>query len=281
MSGRIIVTGATGSMGAAAVEALAVQGIPVLMACRNIRKADALRDDITNRVPSADLEVRELDLSSLSSVVSFADGIEPGSITALFHNAGVISKSYSLTEDGFENTFSVNYFGPWILTRLLLPKLPDDAKIVSMVSLTCRFASLKEEMLSPSKKEFSQLGTYASSKRALLSFSLELARRHSSLNVHLADPGIVASDMIDLGHWYDSLADVLFKPLCKKPSDGVRPALRALTTSKTGPRYFVGKKDRDISGRYLDPVMDARIWEKTEELLRSVRSDPAGVFIHI
>ena len=41
MSGRIIVTGATGSMGTAAVEALAVQGIPVLMACRNIEKAVA------------------------------------------------------------------------------------------------------------------------------------------------------------------------------------------------------------------------------------------------
>ena len=267
MSGRIIVTGATGSMGAAAVEALAVKGISVLMACRNIRKADALRDEIVKRVPSADLVVRELDLSSISSVISFADKIEPGTVTALFHNAGVISKSYSLTEDGFENTFFVNYFGPWLLTRLLLPKLPADARIVSMVSLTCRFVSLKEAMLCPSSKEFSQLGTYASSKRALLSFSLELARRHPALNVHLADPGIVASNMIDLGHWYDPLADVLFKPLCKKPADGVRPALRALTVPKAGPRYYVGKKDRDISRRYLDPVMDARIWEKTEELL--------------
>ena len=269
MSGRVIVTGATGGMGAAAVETLAVQGTPVLMACRNIGKAVSLRDDIIRRVPSADLAVGELDLSSLRSVFSFADGIESGSITGIFHNAGVISRSYSLTEDGFENTFSVNYFGPWLLTRLLLPKLTADATIVSMVSLTCRFASLKEKMLRPSEEDFSQLGTYASSKRALLSFSLEIARRCPGLKVHLADPGVVASGMIDLGHWFDPLADLLFKPLCKRPEDGVRPALRALASSQPAPRYFVGKSDRAIPGRYIDPEMDARIWNKTEELLGS------------
>ena len=41
MNGRIIVTGATGSMGAAAVEYLAAEGRPVLMACRNLAKAGA------------------------------------------------------------------------------------------------------------------------------------------------------------------------------------------------------------------------------------------------
>ena len=199
MSGRIIVTGATGSMGAEAVEALAAQGHPVLMACRNRVKAEAVRNSILQRQPHADLEIRSLDLSSLASVRAFADSIEAGSVSALFNNAGVISKGYSITGDGFENTFSVNYFGPWLLTQLLLPKLPPDASIVNMVSLTCRFVPLVEQTLQPAEKDFSQLGTYARAKRALVSFSLELARRHPALRVNLADPGIVASDMIDLG----------------------------------------------------------------------------------
>ncbi|MBR5176886.1 MAG: SDR family NAD(P)-dependent oxidoreductase [Bacteroidales bacterium] len=263
MNGRIIVTGATGGMGAAAVEALAAQGKPVLMACRNLGKAEAVRTDILRRIPEADLQVGKLDLSSLSSVRSFAAGIEPGSVSGIFHNAGVISKKHILTEDGFENTFSVNYFGPWILTLLLLPKLPAGARIVSMVSLTCRFAPLKESMLQPSERDFSQLRTYARAKRALLSFSLELARRHPDLRVHLADPGIVGSDMIDLGHWFDPLADILFKPFCKTPSKGVQPALRALSTTEDSTRYYVGKAARAVPRRYLDPLLDKRIWEKT------------------
>ena len=267
VNGRILITGATGSMGAAAVEALASQGTPVLMACRNLKKADVVRKDILTRVPDADLEIRQLDLASLESVRRFAQDLEPGRVSALFHNAGVISKGYSLTCDGFENTFSVNYLGPWLLTRLLLPKLPEHARMVFMVSLTCRFASLKPGMLQPSPKDFTQLGTYASAKRALLSFSLELFRRYSGLQVHLADPGVVASDMIDLGHWYDPLADRFFKPLCKKPLDGVRPALRALATTQTESRFFVGKGDKPIPHRYVTPLQDARLWEETEQLL--------------
>lgn len=266
MKGRIIVTGATGSMGSAAAEALARQGIPVLMACRNLEKAAAVRADILRRVPGADIEVRPLDLASMASVRAFAEGVEPGSVTALFNNAGVISKGFRLTEDGFENTFSVNYFGPWLLTLLLLPKLPPDAHIVNMVSLTCRFVSLDEGALQPGEKEFSQLGTYARSKRALLSFSIELARRYPDLHVNLADPDVVASDMIDLGHWYDPLADVLFKPLCKSPQAGVRPALSALAEG-TRNRYYVGRQSRDIPSRYIDPSLDETIWKKTQTLI--------------
>lgn len=266
MKGRVIVTGATGSMGSAAAEALASQGIPILMACRNLEKAAAVREDILHRVPDAELEIKPLDLASMASVRVFAEGVEAGSVVALFNNAGVISKGFHLTEDGFENTFSVNYFGPWLLTLLLLPKLPQDAHIVNMVSLTCRFVSLDEAFLQPTEKEFSQLGTYARAKRALLSFSLELARRYPDLHINLADPGIVASDMIDLGHWYDPLADALFKPLCKSPQAGVRPALRALVEEKHN-RYYVGEKSKDIPRRYIDPSLDERIWEETERLI--------------
>ena len=266
MSGRIIVTGATGSMGAAAVEALAAQGIPVLMACRNCGKAETVRADILSRVPTADLRIRPLDLSSMDSVRQFVAGLADEPIEALFNNAGTISKGYRITGDGFENTFSVNYFGPWLLTRLLLPKLPADARIVNMVSLTCRFVSLQETTLQPSEKDFSQLGTYARAKRALLSFSMELARRYPSLRVNLSDPGIVASNMIDLGHWYEPLADKLFKPLCKTPKAGVQPALRALAAAE-GNRYYVGKGSRSIPKRYGDPALDARIWAATERLI--------------
>ena len=266
MNGRIIITGATGSMGAAAVEALAARGVPVLMACRNLGKAEAVRSDILGRISAADIELRQLDLASMASVRSFAEGIEAGTVAGLFNNAGVISKGYSITGDGFENTFSVNYFGPWLLTQLLLPKLPEDARIVNMISLTCRFALLSEQTLRPAEKDFSQLGTYARAKRALLSFSMELARRHPSLRVNLADPGIVASNMIDLGHWYDPLADALFKPLCRKPEAGVQPALRALTGQARN-RYFVGRGDKAIPARYYTPDLDARIWAATEESL--------------
>ena len=264
-----LVTGATGAMGAAAAKALAAQGRAVLMACRNRAKAEAVRADILSRVPNATLEIRELDLSSMASVRRFAEGVEPGTVSALFNNAGVISRGYGLTGEGLENTFAVNYFGPWLLTRLLADKLPEGGHVVNMVSLTCRFVRIDTDSLQPGPDAFSQLGTYARSKRALLSFSRELARRRPDLHVHVADPGIVASGMIDLGHWYDPLADALFKPFCKRPENGVRPALDALSAGDTG-LYFVGKRHRPIPRRYRAPELDLALWEGTERMLSRI-----------
>ena len=266
MSGRVVITGASGAMGEAAVRALARDGRSVLMACRNLEKVALARSRIIADLPTADISIGRLDLASLSAVCTFVGGLGQEPIEALFNNAGVISRSYSLTTDGLENTFAVNYFGPFLLTRLLLPKMEPDARIVNMVSLTCRYVSIDESSLRPKEKDFSQLGTYARSKLALLRFSRELARRNPGLRINLADPGIVNSNMIDLGHWFDPLADILFRPFCKSPERGVQPAVSALSSDVRN-RYFVGSKCKDIPARYDDPDLDLRLWEETERIL--------------
>lgn len=266
MGNRTIVTGASGAMGEAAVRALARDGRSVVMACRNLEKAEAVRSRILADLPGADISIGLLDLSSLDSVRAFADSLGQEPVSALFNNAGVISRGYSLTGDGLENTFAVNYFGPFLLTRLLLPLMDPEASIVNMISLTCRYVSVTEESLRPSADEFSQLGTYARSKLALLRFSRELARRNPGLHINLADPGIVNSNMIDLGHWFDPLADFLFRPFCKSPERGVQPALSALASYGRN-RYFVGRKSMDIPARFENPDLDLRIWEETERIL--------------
>ena len=266
VNGRIVVTGATGGIGAAVTEALAAQGRPVVMACRNEGKAEELRRQILARVPRACLEVRPLDLSSMASVRAFAAELGPEPVAALFNNAGVISQGYSLTTDGFENTFCINYFAPFLLTQSLLDRIPSGGRVVNMISLTCRFVRVSEASLRPSRRECSQLGTYARSKRALLHFTQELGRRRPDLRVNLADPGIVNSGIISLGRWFDPLADVVFRPLIKSPQKGAIPPLAALASDGTG-RYFVGNGSRDIPACYRDPDLERRLWEETERLL--------------
>jgi NAD(P)-dependent dehydrogenase (short-subunit alcohol dehydrogenase family) len=264
--GRIIVTGASGAMGAAATRSLAGHGHAITMACRNTVKAEAVRNRIMEEVPEADIVIRQLDLGSLNSVKSFAESLGTEPVSALFNNAGTISREYSITADGLENTFAVNYFGPVLLTKLLLARMLPDAVVVNMVSLTCRYVSIDERSLRPAPEDFSQLGTYARSKLALLRFSQELARRNPGIRVNLADPGIVNSNMISLGHWFDPLADILFRPFCKSPERGVQPALNALSSGERS-RYFVGKDSKPIPERYSDPELDLRLWEETERIL--------------
>lgn len=254
-------------MGAVATKAMAEKGYPVVMACRNIQKAAAVRESILSGLPEADIEIKPLELSSMKSVRSFVESLGEGPVAALFNNAGVISKGYSLTPEGLENTFAVNYFGPFLLTRLLLPLMPADARIVNMVSLTCRIVKLSESSLQPAVKDFSQLGTYARSKLALVRFSQELARRNPELRVNLADPGIVNSNMISMGRWFDPLADVLFRPFCKSPEKGAQPAIKALSSDERN-RFFVGNRVLPIPQRYSDPELDARLWIETERIIQ-------------
>lgn len=265
MNGRVIITGASGAMGEAATRELAKEGCSILMACRNLQKAESVRERILSDLPDADISIGQIDLTSLASVQAFVDRLGSEPVTALFNNAGTISRGYSLTCDGLENTFSVNYFAPVLLTRLLLPRMTPDAAIVNMVSLTCRYVKVTESSLLPERKDFSQLGTYARSKLALIRFSQELARRHPEIRVNLADPGIVGSNMIDLGHWFDPLADAIFKPFCKSPERGVQPALAALRSRERN-RYFVGSRCLEIPRKFDDPEADVSLWKATDSI---------------
>lgn len=261
--GSIIVTGASGSMGKAAVKALAAGGHSVIMACRNLDKGQAARREILAQVPGAALQVLPLDLGSMSSIRDFAASVAGSAPAGLLNNAGTMPAHFSLTEDGLEQTVAVNYVGPYLLTRLLLESLAPDARIVNVISLTCKYAKIDENLLQKGPDDFHQLRTYASSKLALMLFSIELARR-TSHRVNMSDPGIVASDMIDLGRWFDPLADVFFKPLCKRPEKGAAPALAALESNQTM-KVFKRDKCLEVQERFLENPLAGLLWEKTAE----------------
>lgn len=270
MSRTVVVTGASGSMGAAAVRSLASDGWRVIMACRNMAKGEAVRQSILTDVPGADIALMKLDLSSLASVREFCAALEEERIDALFNNAGIISRGYSLTADGFENTLQTNYIGPYILTRAIAGKMSPGGVIVNMVSLTTRYGKVGRDIFERSEKQFSQLGTYSDTKLALLLFSIALARRYPALKVSVADPGIVNSNMISMGRWFDPLADVLFRPFCRKPEKGVAPALKAISqaTERASQcvELFSANGHRPLAKRYLNHPDIDWLWDETARL---------------
>ena len=77
----------------------------------------------------------------------------------------------------------------------------------------------------------------------------ELARRCPRLRVNVADPGVVATGIIDLGRWFDPLADIFFKPFCTRPEQGAAPALAALETGSTA-KLFKRNKCLDLQERF-------------------------------
>ena len=57
-------------------------------------------------------------------------------VALLMNNAGTMETGLHITVDGMERTVSVNYVGPYLLTRKLLPLMGRGTRIVNMVSCT-------------------------------------------------------------------------------------------------------------------------------------------------
>lgn len=266
--GQIIVTGATGSIGRESVRALVRKGFPVIMVCRDVERGESFKSVVQEACPTACLEVAQVDMSSLKSVAAFVEQMKGRNVRldGLFNNAGTMERNYALSEDGFEKTVAVNYLAPYFLTRSLLPLLQPQARVVNMVSLTCRTAKLDRAFFEKTEKDFSQLGTYGNSKLALWLFTMKLAET-TGFYVNASDPGIVNSNMISLDRWFDPLADAIFRPFCKSPAKGALPAVNALTSECTG-CFFVGGRCKETPRKImLNPQKDW-LWEKTEEVLR-------------
>ena len=68
----------------------------------------------------------------MQSVVAFASQILERNlpISLLMNNAGTMETGFHTTSEGFERTVSVNYMGPYLLTRKLIPLMVRGARIV-------------------------------------------------------------------------------------------------------------------------------------------------------
>ena len=98
---RIVITGANSGIGLQAARILASRGAEIVMACRNLAKAEEAAREIPGQAADR-VTILELDVSSLRSVRTFAEALttEFGEIDVLINNAGVLGAPYGLTEDG-------------------------------------------------------------------------------------------------------------------------------------------------------------------------------------
>ena len=272
-----IITGADGGMGTEITRAVATAGYHVIMACYNPQKAENVCQRLMKETGNPNLEVLAIDLSSMHSVASFTDRIleRKLSISLLMNNAGTMETGFSITNDGFERTVSVNYVGPYLLTRKLVPTMASGARIVNMVSCTYAIGRLDfpDFFLRGKKGSFWRIPVYSNTKLALTLFTLELAARvkERGIVVNAADPGIVSTDIITMHMWFDPLTDIFFRPFIRTPRQGAATAIGLLLDEEAGKRtgtLNVSGRAVKLSGKYLPHVQQQELWERTEEIVR-------------
>ncbi|CAD6578940.1 MAG: hypothetical protein ASARMPRED_008899 [Alectoria sarmentosa] len=127
----IIVTGASSGLGLEACRWMVRLGASqVILACRNVVKAEAAARDIqaTTLCSSDTLQVWHLDMSSYISVQVFSDRVktELPRVDVFIANAGLGTRTFRMTEDN-EETVTTNVVSTSLLAFLLHPKLRETA----------------------------------------------------------------------------------------------------------------------------------------------------------
>lgn len=199
----VIVTGANTGIGKETAEDLAMRGARVILACRNLQKANKAMSYIIEKTGNKNIVAKRLDLASLASVREFAKDIiqNEDRLDVLINNAGVAHlPNLTKTEDGFETQMGVNHLGHFLLTNLLLDLLKKSAPSrIVVVSSSAHWLMTKDfnfENMN-GEKFYHRADAYGQSKLANILFTRELAKRlhGSGVTANSLHPGAIATEL--------------------------------------------------------------------------------------
>ncbi|XP_034255292.1 retinol dehydrogenase 11-like [Thrips palmi] len=198
-----IVTGGNSGIGKETARDLAQRGARVILACRNLVKAEEAKADIIRTTGNSSVEVRPLDLSSLKSVREFAEEIvttEP-SLHILVNNAGMPGNRGKRSADGFDLCVQINHLGHTLLTVLLLDLLKRSApaRVVFVSSMMhLMYARLDvNDLVHEKLVPYDHLVAYSNTKLCNILTSNHLAKilSGSGVTVNSLHPGAVLTDI--------------------------------------------------------------------------------------
>lgn len=193
LSGKIaIVTGGNTGIGLETVRTLAFAGARVIVAARDMEKAQKNLQGIDN------VEIEELDLAKPASIDSFAAKFLASGrpLHLLINNAGIMWVPLRKDHRGFESQLAINYLAQFQLTASLWTALKNanGARIVNVSSQGHQFAPFNFDDPNFEHRAYETLQAYGQSKTAVNLFSLELDQRSKEFNAraYSIHPGSIA-----------------------------------------------------------------------------------------
>ena len=215
LSGKtIIITGGNSGIGLESAKICAYLKMHVILAVRSLFRGNEAIKIIKREVPDADIDLMELDVSKSESIISFVNEIKENKIDidCFYHNAGIYRQPYQEIENGFDLMLFTNYYGPFILTSMLLEylhSLNHEVKMVFTSSVATRWAKQDEHFLVPTKDD-SRSVRYGNTKLldAYL-FKYLFENDESNIKYFLVHPGTAATALIRKN--YPSIAALFVK----------------------------------------------------------------------
>lgn len=227
----VVITGASSGVGLYAAKALAQKGWDVVMACRDLEKAQKAASAV--EIPSDSYTLMHIDVGSLESVRQFVKDFRASgkSLDALVCNAAIympLLKEPLRSPEGFELSVATNHLGHFLLCNLMLEDLKNSAstapRLVILGTVTHNpdelggkipprpdlgdldgfAAGFKEPISMIDGKKFEPVKAYKDSKVCNVLTMRELHRRYHSttgITFNSLYPGCVADTPLFRNHY--------------------------------------------------------------------------------
>jgi NAD(P)-dependent dehydrogenase (short-subunit alcohol dehydrogenase family) len=276
MKGKtIVITGPNTGIGKQIAVGLAGLGADLVLGCRDAAAGKAIAGEIGRGPEAPPIDVVQVDLASRKSIEEFARRLleSHARLDVLINNAGVSrgSEPWAKGADGIELTFATNVLGYFLTSRLLLPRLRENAT-ARIVNVASTFASdLDLGDLQFQRRPYEGMKAYAQSKACdrLLTWALARRLEGSRVTANAMAPGLI----VDTGLYRHSPPDVMarLRPRGggRTPVDGADTAIWLASSPDiegvTG-KFFENRKEIPCSFRNRD--VEERLWNACESLTR-------------
>ena len=260
----ILITGSTDGIGYQTAIELAKADHQVIVHGRNKEKAELTMRDIEKQTNNHNLSFIFADLGSFTQIKEMVSDIYScfNRLDVLINNAGVYRPERTITQDGLEETFAINYVAPFLLTNLLIDLLKKgkSSRIVNVVSrVQSNHFDFKDLQF---KRRYAGVKAYAKSKTALVLFTHLLADKlkNTDITVNCLHPGVIRTKLLR------SASRSYGSPLSEGAKTLMFAALASELENVSG-KYFVNNHSEPSKDITYDKEIQKKLWKKTEEII--------------
>ena len=196
-----LVTGANSGLGFSACKTFLTKGASVIMACRNLEKANKAKEKLLTLYPEGKIDIVQFDQADKASINSLPEKIEKYShIDALILNAGIFHPGKNLfTKGGYSLTVGTNFIGLYFTVEALKKQISEGKfkRLVLVSSLVSHFGRSRHYEHYFKKYHRSSFKQYAVSKRMILEYGLYLSSAlYGQVEVTLCHPGLASTNIV-------------------------------------------------------------------------------------
>jgi len=263
---NIVVTGVTSGIGFQTCKLLPPEKFNIIgtgstkKSCSNAAK----------KFNSDNIQIFDCDLSDNDAVYKLSETVQSqfNTIDILVNNAGVLYIKPELDSKGIEKTFSVNYLGHYLLTRLLIKNILDSnsPRIINVSSIAHKKGVLDISKLNDIN--LTSFQAYSRSKLAQILFMKILSEKLHSTNITISSlhPGLIGTNLLSKNGFWGNFLTLGHKLVGKSTASGAKNVLFNIEAENTHNKYFSNSINEKLLSHANDIDKARKLWNISAKL---------------